>query len=389
MHIVIQDYGGYRFIYQLALELSGSFEVTYIHSSSSGGANGVYNSRENLNVVDIKLEGHSKSNLFKRRKKESLYGKRVSAYLCDQSVDLMVSTNTPLDAQKIISDSLRDTYHVIWVQDLLSIAIQSILKKKIPVIGDFISKYYHSIEKRCYKSSDQIITISEQLKEELLSWGIPNKIEVLPNWAPVEEIEVGNKNNEFSRKHDLQDKFVVLYSGSLGMKHNPDLIIDAALDLKDISEVHFLVISEGSGADYLKSYKDEHELENLSVLPFQDANVYNSVLATADLNLILLNADAQKYSVPSKAWSAMCSGRPLLTNMNMTNQVSRIISETNSGLVLSSDHSVTDGILKLFENPEVCTEMGNNARRYAELNFKINKIASLFINKSGFSNLLE
>ncbi len=73
-----------------------------------------------------------------------------------------------------------------------------------------------------------------------------------------------------------------------------------------------VVVSEGGSADWLRDQQKQLELPNLVLLPFQPADVYPQVLASADVLISLINAEANQYSIPSKVLTYLCAGRPIL-----------------------------------------------------------------------------
>jgi glycosyltransferase involved in cell wall biosynthesis len=343
---------------------------------------------DNLEIIDVEVADVEKSNFIKRKFQESNYGKKVVQLLKQIQPDVVISANTPIDAQKRIVKfcNQEDISFIFWLQDIISIAAQSILKKKLGFIGSLIGRYYQMIEKKLLKRSDHIIAIAESFEETIMDWSVQkDKVTVIPNWAPIEEMPMLSKDNDFSQKQGINDKFTVLYSGTMGMKHNPNIIADAAEELKENSEVMFVVISEGDGIEHLKEKKNELGLDNLKLLPFQPFDQFPKVLASADCILTLLEKDAGEFSVPSKVWSSYCAGRPSLLVVPEENLTAKITESISAGIVIDntgqeSSKKLADTILKLEKSPQKRQLMGENARAYAEEHFYIESIAQKFEN---------
>ena len=166
----------------------------------------------------------------------------------------------------------------------------------------------------------------------------------------------------------------------MGMKHNPNIISKAAKNLKHHSEIIFLVITDGIGMDILKKEKEDCNLDNLLLLPFQPFEIFPQVLASADAQITLLEADAGVCSVPSKVWSGYCAGRTSLMVVPEDNLAAKRTKEINAGIVIPNKQSslLSEKILYLNNNPELCEIYGQNARTYAEEHFRIDKIADRF-----------
>lgn len=385
MKILIHDYAGHPFQIDLSRELAkNGFNVWHLYTSSSGGPKGGLESdTENLKIIDVKSESVAKQNFLKRRAQEKKYGKKCVEVIKGIMPDVVLSSNTPLDAQKSIIEFCEDNgiRFVFWLQDIISIAAESILKKKLGFLGSLAAKYYNVIEKDLLKRSDHVITIADDFNGIIEDWGVKKEsITAIPNWAPIEEIPVKNKKNPFSDKYNLEDKFVVLYSGTLGMKHNPEIIYETAKSLNENREIVFVVISEGQGMNYLKNRLREEDVDNLKLLPFQPFDQFPNVLGASDVTLTLLEPEAGIFSVPSKVWSSYSAQRPTLLVVPKENLSAKITERVRAGIVIppSSVASLKKAVVTLLENSEKREEMGRNARTYAEENFYVKEIAKKF-----------
>ncbi|MCX6013584.1 MAG: glycosyltransferase family 4 protein, partial [Chloroflexi bacterium] len=241
--------------------------------------------------------------------------------------------------------------------------------------------YFNWLERNALLDSSNIVVISEDFASILEKWGIKKEnVTVISNWAPIEEINVIEKVNDFSLKHDIANKFVVLYSGTMGMKHDPDKILAISEGLSYDKDIVLLIISEGVCVEYLRKSALDKGLGNLVILPFQPYDVYSQTLASADVLLDILKPSASIYSVPSRVWSGFCAGRPSILVMPKTNLVARIAENIGAGFVVSDNsvEQIIDRIRWMKSNPYDCVRMGQNARTYAEKYFCLDKIVDRF-----------
>ncbi len=115
--------------------------------------------------------------------------------------DVVISGNTPLDSQfyalrRCIKENIK---FLFWLQDMEGVATYRILKEKLPLMGALVGKYYINLEKNLLEKSDGIIAITEDFVPLLVGYGIAKqKIAVIPNWATLENLHVGPKNNPWS-----------------------------------------------------------------------------------------------------------------------------------------------------------------------------------------------
>jgi glycosyltransferase involved in cell wall biosynthesis len=257
----------------------------------------------------------------------------------------------------------------------------SILSQKLGIMGKLIGRHYYKIEKKMLLASDSIIAITGSFATILKDWQIElEKVHIIPNWGPLNSIPVKHKLNPFCLEYGLCEKFVVLYSGTLGMKQNPNIIIQAALHLKNQKNIMFVVISNGVGMEYLVKKKEMYNLDNLLLLPMQPYERVPDILATADLGLVLLNPNAGTFCVPSKVWSIFCSARPSILVVPENNMAARVTTINKAGIVLPPQESkkLATTILDLSRQPEQLKLMGMNGRKYAEKHFQIEDITQKF-----------
>lgn len=394
MKILINDYCGYPFELDLSNELAQrGHQVSITYTKSSGGPKALnYQINTGIEIIEIEIPFIDKQNYLKRWFQEARYGKEVVKVIDHLKPGVVISANTPLAAQRQILKYCNQANigFIFWLQDIISVASISILTQKLGFLGKIVGLVFKSIEKKILKQSNHIITIADNFVDTLSEWGFDKeKSTIIPNWSPLEQIPVLSKINEFSQKHSIDNKFVVLYSGTMGMKHNPHIISKAAQQLQDHSDIEFVVITDGIGMVVLQEEKKKKKLDNLLLLPFQPFELFPQVLASADVLLTLLEENASVYSVPSKVWSGYCAARPSILIMPEENLAAEITNEINAGVVIPNYKSDTlfDRIIELKDNPELCETYGNNARQFAEENFKIEKIADKF--EAIFENVLN
>jgi glycosyltransferase involved in cell wall biosynthesis len=237
-----------------------------------------------------------------------------------------------------------------------------------------------AIERQLLRFSDAIVTITKDFLPVLEDWGIEgSKCSVIENWAPIDEIPLRARDNHWSRTHGSNSEVVFLYSGTLGLKHNPDILYDLAQHLLPV-EAKVIVISEGLGIERLRSLQSTRELPNLQLLPFQPYECLPDVLAAADVLVVLLERDAGVFSVPSKVLSCLCAARPILGIMPRENLAARNILMAGAGIVVDPGDvsGFLDGTDALLKDEAMRRDMGSRARAFAEFAFDGDAIADRF-----------
>jgi glycosyltransferase involved in cell wall biosynthesis len=336
-----------------------------------------------LAIHGIKLQyPFRKYSFAARRAAELEHGRKVAEMILNYQPDVVISANTPLDAQTRLlaaSHKVRARF-VFWFQDAVGLATRRLLRRKLSFFGEWIGLYYETLERRLAHRSDHMVLISEDFLPLMDTWGVArSRVVTIPNWAPLEEISPMPKNNPWSRQHNLADKFVFLYAGILGLKHDPQRLVELACTVN--GQAFVVVVSEGNEASWLVEQASQLNLNNLLVLPFQPKECLSQMFGAADVLVSILSKDAGGFSVPSKILSYLCAQRPLLLSLPPENQAARLVRSSNSGLIASPDdrNTWTSSARHLIQDKAHRDLMGANGRAYAEVNFEFKKIASQFL----------
>lgn len=387
MRIVVHDYSGHAFPVQLSRSLAArGHQVLHLHSASFTTPQGPLKKRDDdpagFQPEPIVLpEQVDKSNNFKRRKADIDHGNRVVERLKTFKPEVVLSGNTPLDAQRLILSHAQSQggKFVFWVQDLIGQAVMRLIGKKGFGLGKLVGMHYVNMENSMLERSDKIVVISEDFRPHLPA-SVRNtpKVEVVENWALIDEIPLMPRENKWSIAQGFSEGLNFVYSGTLGMKHNPELLVQLASQLANKGRL--IVISEGQSIEFLKQRMLELKLENMHLLPFQPFETMPQVLAASDVLVAILEPDAGVFSVPSKVLTYLCANKPLLMAMPQENLAARIVTENGAGIVVGPDDCLgfVQAAQQLVDHPETREKMGAAARSYAERTFNIDLITNKF-----------
>jgi colanic acid biosynthesis glycosyl transferase WcaI len=389
LRVAVHDYAGHPFQVQLSRELAHrGYDVLHLHCASlrtgKGAVERMSDDPERFQVNGIGLDRNfDRYSLLTRPIQERYYARKAIRALRSFEPDIVLSANTPLISQwLILSECKRSNVgFVFWQQDILGVGIKNVIKRKFSLIGERVGEGFIALERSLLRRSDAIVTISDDFLPLLHDWALPaEKIHVIENWAPLEELPPLPRDNPWAREHDLRDKRVVLYCGTLGLKHNPRLLMELAMRLRREEDVRVVVVSEGLGSDWLEDQARRVAVENLVLVDVQPYERFPEVLATGDVLVAVLEPDAGVFSVPSKVLSYLCAARPLLGSVPAANLAARIIRRNRLGTVVEPDD--VDGFVaaaaRLLERPALRAAFGRRARRYAEATFDIKRIGDRF-----------
>jgi colanic acid biosynthesis glycosyl transferase WcaI len=379
---LVHDYGGYPFIVQLSRELARrGYEVLHLCAGGFRRAKGPMERRTDdppaLVIGSVTLNEPLMSGGWRRISQERRYARLLAEQIESFRPQLVLSANSPLyvQAAAAATSNAIGAANVIWLQDLHSVAIGHITGRRLRFVGSLIGAWFGRLERRLLRESDGTVAISPTFLPVLIKWGIPRgKVEVIENWAPIDDTP-RPKANAWSREHHLHDRRVLLYAGTLALKHNPQLLLDLALG---VPEAMVVVASEGPGADWLRA--QHSRAENLVVLPFQRYDQLAEMLATADVLVAVLEHDASIFSAPSKVLTYLAAGRPILAALPIDNPSARAIEDARAGTVVDpgDPQALASAARALLADTDRMTSLGQAARAYAEANFQIGPIADRF-----------
>jgi len=386
MKILVHD-SGHAFPIQLSRELARrGHEVLHLYAASMAMPRGPMARRPD-DPPGFAVRGLSigraidKYSYVRRVLDERAYGRVLAREIAAYKPDAMLGGTSASDIQAAALSVCRrlGIGFVFWAQDLNAIAIDRLLRRRLPVIGALAGRYYLALERRLMRQSDAVVVISDDFLPVLDAWGVDRRrAHVIENWAPFDELPQRPRDNAWAREHGLTDKLVFLYSGTLGLKHNPELLLQLARHFAGRADVRVVVVSEGLGADWLR--KRQSEVPNLTLLTYQPFERLPEVIATGDVLLAILESDAGAFSVPSKVLTYLCAGRPILGAIPAENLAARVIARAGAGTTVAPDRA--DAFVAAAERLAGAEEerkaLGNNALDYARKTFDIRAIGGRF-----------
>ena len=396
MRVAIHDYAGHPFQFELSRELAKRGHVVrHFFYADDPGPKGPARvgpgdpSGFSIEAIRIRWR-YSKDKILRRYVGDRLYAVAAARRVAAFRPDVVISGNTPLDVQRALQRAaMRSGAHfTFWIQDFLGVGIQRSLRGRWLGLGDLIARYYVNLERRLLLASESIVLISPDF-DTYLPPPVQgsSKVHVIRNWGALGLISPRPKANAWAIERQLQDKFVFMYTGTLGMKHDPQLLLDLCAAFKGDDDVRIVVVATGVNAEALMATNRASPRDNLVMLPLQPAEVLSDVLGTADVLIALLESDAAEFSVPSKILNYLCAERTILLSAPAGNLSVRVLDESAAGVWTSAVEAgdFVRQARRLREDGANTRRRGLNGRRYAEQHFDIEVIADRFERACGLS----
>jgi colanic acid biosynthesis glycosyl transferase WcaI len=223
------------------------------------------------------------------------------------------------------------------------------------------------LELFCYERADAVTVLSEDLKANVVAkTGDSDKVRVIPNFVDIEAIRPLAHENSYREEFGLQGKLVVMYAGNVGFSQALSPVLEAAAALTDEPDLAFVINGGGVARPALE--RAARGLPNVHFVDMQPAERLPEVLAAADIHLVPLKRGLAHASVPSKTYSILAAGRPLLASVDADSEVARLVQRQGCGIAVPPEdaESITKAVRRLIQSPETMRTMGQAARRFVE-----------------------
>jgi colanic acid biosynthesis glycosyl transferase WcaI len=296
--------------------------------------------------------------------------------------DLLVVASPPLGlgiSAMLLSRWWKIPY-VFDVQDLQPDAAADLQMLPGPVLP-----ILYRLEALAYRNAALISTVTEGMRTKIFEKGVPEgKVVVVPPTADSSLFDVGTliEGDEFRRLHNLHGKFVVGHCGNMGVKQGLDLVLDAAVLLKEQRDVIFLLAGDGAKKASLEQRAATLGLSNVVFLPLQDNCTFLQMLAAMDVGLIVQQSTVSDIVFPSKTVTLLATARSVIAAVNNDSEIARVIQRSRGGVIVdaSGPQALALAVQELLTDPGKRYAMGEQGRQFALQHWEKNRVLSAFEN---------
>ncbi len=245
-----------------------------------------------------------------------------------------------------------------------------------------VTRIWNWINRIIYSNASQVIVLSNSMKEVVLKKmsgeyrnALEKKMTIIHNWADADYIKpVAKSENLFLKENGLLGKFIVLYSGNMGLFHELEMIIEVANKIND-NDIQFVFIGEGGKKKTLESLVEQYGLTNVSFFPYQDQSVLPFSLTAASVSLVTLEQNIEGLAMPSKLYTTMAAGNPIIVVCDEQSDLRKIVHDAQCGFQVNhhDNDEMIRTLLLLKDRSELGTQLGSNARKYFEQHYTLEK----------------
>lgn len=371
----------------LCLELQKDFKITVIAAQPSYAGEEVNTKKlfeidylEKIKVIRIRLPKVNKKSKFSRTKYIIYYFIFASlALIKEKNINLIYTISQPPILGGLIGTIgkfLKQSKHVYNIQDFnpeQAAAVKYTNK-------EFIFKVAKAIDVLNCKYADKLIVVgqdmSETLKMRFSNKNVPSHV-VINNWTDENEIiplkKINPEVQNFLKENGLENKFIIMYSGNLGLYYDLENIIKITLEFKDFENIAFVFIGEGAVKQDMMLFVEKQKLSNVYFLPYQPKELIKYSLNAADVHLVVNQKGIKGVSVPSKIYGIMAAGKPILGVLEKGSEAQILIENSCCGIVIEPQDY--DDIIKSIKylyslSDKELSELGLNGRGYLEKNLR-------------------
>jgi colanic acid biosynthesis glycosyl transferase WcaI len=225
------------------------------------------------------------------------------------------------------------------------------------------------LERESYHRADAVTVLSEDLRANVAAKLPPaeqDKVRVIPNFVDTDAIRPLDRRNAYRAELGIGDETVVMYAGNVGFSQSLELVVMAARELVAEPGVVFVVNGGGSAKQALQ--EAAADLPNIRFAPLQPRERLPEVLAAGDVHVVPLKRGLAASSVPSKTYSILAAGRPLLASIDPGTEVDRLVARAECGVSVAPEdpQAFVAALRQLLDRPEAAADMGRRGRTFVE-----------------------
>ncbi|HEV8690158.1 MAG TPA: glycosyltransferase family 4 protein, partial [Ideonella sp.] len=292
----------------------------------------------------------------------------LSGLISGRSYDVVLASSPPLFIG-LAGWALARAFHVPFVFDIRDLWPEVVIEAGELRAGAPITHVFHMLAHFIYGQADHITPVTERKRAKLLDAGVPSeKVTVVSNGVDLDQVPQvlnGHKRVELG----LENKFVILYAGLIGIAQGVDIAIHAADQLREHDDIHFLIVGDGVRRGEVVAEAQRLGLRNVTILPRQPRDQIPAFMNAADTCLVPLVSANLDDAVPSKLLEAWAYGRPVI--LAAGGEAADLVSHSRGGVVVEPQDSrqLAEAILRLRREQGQVATYGGRGRAFVEQQF--------------------
>lgn len=249
---------------------------------------------------------------------------------------------------------------------LLDVHPEGIIAEGVIEANGVPARIWRALNQRAYRSARKLVILGRDMREVLMQqYGLESsRIEYIPHWSAVEmAAPLAIRESKFWQSWGLEDKFVVQYSGNMGLWHDMETFVHAAALLKSERDIQFIFIGGGMREGSAKAMAAELGCGNIVWKPFVALEELAHSLSACHVSLLSLKNHLKGVAVPCKFYGILASGRPVLALVPTHSEIDIAIREHQCGEVIKPGDAprLAETILRLRDDAMRVKQLSANA----------------------------
>ena len=249
---------------------------------------------------------------------------------------------------------------------ILDLYPDGIQRKHCGIIENFCFSVWRKVNSFCFFRFRYIYVLGRDMEQLLIDrYGVASdRVVYFPHWSAIEPVDpLKFEDSPFVKKWNLEQKFVVQYSGNMGLWHDLETFVKAAHYLRQYEDIIFVFIGEGLRKPSARKLAYELKLENILWQEFVDLRDLQDSLAACHVSLISLRDGLEGIAVPCKYYGILSSARCVLASVPLESEISKSILEDHTGVRVDPGDvtQVAESILRLRSDLQLRQVLADNA----------------------------
>ena len=233
--------------------------------------------------------------------------------------------------------------------------------------NSWVIRTARALERWCYRQADAVTVLSDDLAANVRSkTADSDSVHVIPNFVDTLAITPQDRENSYRDEFGLSGKTVVMYAGNVGLSQSLDIVVEAAGALSYEEDLLFVI--NGHGAKRAELQHRARDLRNVVFVDMQPPERLAELLSAADVHLVPLRAGLASSSFPSKIYSILAAGRPLIASVDGGSEIAQVVERAGAGITTPPDdaEALTKALRQMLDSPSDANEMGSRGRAFVE-----------------------
>lgn len=220
------------------------------------------------------------------------------------------------------------------------------------------------LERVSYRRADAVTVLSDDLRDNVagkVDEDTARRVHVIPNFVDTDRIAPADRMTDYRAELGFDARPIVLYAGNVGFSQSLDLVVAAARACPDLG-----FVINGDGAARAELERGAADVANLRFVGYQPIERLPEVLATGDIHVVPLRVGLGDVSVPSKTYSSLAAGRPVVASIDPGTEIPRLLGEAGAGVSVPPDDpdAFVAALRRLADDASARSALGESGRRW-------------------------